>query len=125
MSRIYEVLKQHWDQREGAPVFTTVDARGVPNSVYVLAIKLLDDGGIAIADNKFVKTRANIKAGSTGSFLFMAPDHKAFQAKGKLEYYTSGPLFDDMLTWVPPKYGRHAVVILRPEKLYCGAEEIA
>ena len=37
-----EILKAVWDLREGPAVFTTVDKNGLPNSVYVLGMKLLE-----------------------------------------------------------------------------------
>ena len=124
MSTKLEILKQAWDRREGPIVFTTVDRHGVPNAVYALSIKLLSDGGVAVADNKFHKTRENIKNGSLGSILFLTKDRTSFQAKGRIEYHASGPIFEEMLTWVDPKFARIAVAVLRVERLYSGAEEL-
>lgn len=124
MSTKLEILKRAWAQREGPLVFTTVDRHGVPNAVYALCIKLLDDGGIAVADNKFHKTRENIKSGSTGSILFLTRDRKSYQAKGRIEYHASGPIYEEMLTWADPKYARTAVAVLRVEKLFAGADEL-
>ncbi len=121
----HETLKTAWEKRDGPLVLATVDADGTPNAVYVLAVKLLADGRIAIADNKFHKTRANLKRGTRGSLLFMAKDRVTFQTKGRLEYITSGPIYDDMLTWVEARFARVAVAVLHVEHLYSGAEELA
>jgi len=121
----FETLKMAWEKRDGPLVLTTVDPEGMPNAAYVLSVKLLSDGCIAVADNKFHKTRANIKSGSRGSLLFIAKDRTAYQAKGTIEYVTSGPIYEDMLTWVEPRFARVAVAILHAEHLYAGAEILA
>lgn len=121
----HETLKMAWEKRDGPLVLTTVDSDGMPNAAYVLSVKLLPDGRIAITDNKFHKTRANIKSGSRGSLLFMAKDRTAYQAKGTIEYVTSGPIYDDMLTWVEARFARVAVAVLHVEHLFSGAEELS
>ncbi|MBP7634208.1 pyridoxamine 5'-phosphate oxidase family protein [Candidatus Ozemobacteraceae bacterium] len=120
-----EALKTAWEKRDGPLVLATVDADGTPNAIYVMSVKLLSDGRIAIADNKFHKTRANIKNGSRGSLLFIAKDHTAYQAKGTIEYIASGPIYEDMLTWVDARFARVAVAVLRVEHLFSGAEKLA
>lgn len=120
-----EILKEVWDLRESPAVFTSVDAKGLPNSVYVLSMKLLPDGRIAIMDNYFRKTRENIKNGSKGSFLFLTKPRKPYQAKGTIEYLTSGPVYEDLKASVDPKHPRLAAAVLRVEELYSGAEKLA
>ena len=119
-----EILKEAWGLREGPAVFTTVDKNSVPNSVYVLGMKLLEDGRIAIIDNYFQKTRENIKNGSKGSFLFLAKPRKPYQAKGSIEYLTSGPVYEDLRASVDPKHPRVAAAVLRVEELYSGSERL-
>lgn len=120
-----EILKEAWPLREGPAIFTTVDKHGLPNSVYVLSMKLLDDGSIAVMDNYFSKTRENIKNGSKGSFLFLAKPRKPYQAKGPIEYLTSGPVYEDLKAFVDAKHPRAAAAVLRVEELYSGAERLA
>ena len=122
---VFEILGPAWEQREGPAVFTTVDGQGLPNSVYVLGMKLLEDGRIAIMDNYFQKTRENIKNGSKGSFLFLAKPRKPYQAKGTIEYFTSGPVYEDLKASVDPKHPRLAAAVLRVEELYSGSERLA
>ncbi|HAH30843.1 MAG TPA: hypothetical protein DCL44_00855 [Elusimicrobia bacterium] len=118
------ILKAVWELREGPAVFTTVDKNGLPNSVYVLGMKLLEDGSIAVIDNYFHKTRENIKNGSKGSFLFLAKPRKAYQAKGRIEYFTSGPEYEKTRAVVDTKYPRVAAAVLRVEELYSGDEKL-
>lgn len=119
-----EILTEAWELREGPAVFTTVNANGLPNSVYVLGMKLLEDGRIAVMDNYFHKTRENIKNGSKGSFLFLARPRKPYQAKGSIKYSTSGPEYEALKAFVDPKYPRVAAAVLSVEELYSGAEKI-
>lgn len=120
----YSILKEAWDLREGPAVFTTADKNGLPNSVYVLGMKLLEDGRIAVMDNYFHKTRENIKNGSKGSFLFLARPRKPYQAKGTIEYLTSGPVYEDLKASIPDKFPRVAAAVLKVEELYSGAEKL-
>lgn len=117
-------LKEAWGQRGGPAVFSTTDKAGKPNSVYVLSMKLFDDGRVAVMDNRFHKTRENIKDGSRGAFLFLAREHKAYQVKGRLEYLESGPLFEAFRAEIEPRFARRAAVVLYPEEIYCGAEKL-
>ncbi|HCC47418.1 MAG TPA: pyridoxamine 5-phosphate oxidase [Elusimicrobia bacterium] len=119
-----EILKEAWPLREGPAVFTTVDKNGLPNSVYVLGMKLLEDGRIAVMDNYFHKTRENIKNGSKGSFLFLARPRKPYQAKGSIEYLASGPVYEDLKASIPDKFPRVAAAVLKVEEIYSGAEKL-
>ena len=51
-----DVLKQAWNQRDGAIILTTVDSKGMPNSIYATCVGLSDDNRIVIANNYFSKT---------------------------------------------------------------------
>lgn len=125
MTNLPEVASHAWDKREGPQVLTTVDADGKPNSVYVLCVKKYSDDKIIIVDNKFNKTRQNILAGSPGSFLYIDNEMKAYQVKGSLEYMQEGEIYDDMKSWVDPKYPAIAAVVLNVEEVYNGADKLA
>ncbi len=71
-----------------------------------------------------LETRRNIKAGSKGAALFMTSDKKPYQLKGTMEYHESGPLFDDMKKWNPPKHPGHAAAALVVEEVYSGAQRV-
>jgi hypothetical protein len=89
-----------------------------------MPFRIVDDDKIAVVDNYFVKTRANILAGSSGSLLFITDGMKTYQVKGRLEYLTSGDLFDEMRQAVDAKHPRAAVVLLHADEVYSGAEKV-
>ncbi|MDA8123640.1 MAG: pyridoxamine 5'-phosphate oxidase family protein [Deltaproteobacteria bacterium] len=119
-----EVLQTAWEGREGPIVFSTVDERGVPNAIYCNWARLLEDGRFLVADNYFHKTRENILKGSPGSVLFFTTERKSYQAKGKIEYQTAGPLYEEMRQWVDPQRPRVAAAVLQVDELYRGAEKL-
>jgi predicted pyridoxine 5'-phosphate oxidase superfamily flavin-nucleotide-binding protein len=124
MSALPEIVVESWENRKGAPVFTTVSKDGICNSVYVTCVSLYNKETIIIADNYFNKTRQNILDGSRGVFLFITESDKAYQIKGKIEYLKEGKLFDDMKSWNPERHPGHAAVILRIEEVYSGADKL-
>ncbi len=124
MAIIPEDVVKAWNERKGPVVLTTVDADGVPNTIYVTCVKLLENSAIVVADNYFDKTRKNILAGSKGSALFITDAGKAFQLKGRFEYLKEGPIFDDMKSWNPEKHPGHAATVLKVEEGYSGAEKL-
>ena len=125
MASLPEVVSKAWDEREGAVILTTVDADGVPNSIYATCVSKFAEDTLVVADNYFDKTRANIKDGSKGSILFITPEGKAYQVKGPIEYCESGEVFDDMKKWNPEKHPGHAAAALKVESVYSGAEKLA
>ena len=124
MPALPEIVLQAWENREGPQVITTVDENGKPNSVYVMCVKLIGDDKIVIVDNHFEKTRHNILAGSPGVFLFITGEMKAYQVKGSLDYLQSGPIYDDLASWVDPKYPKIAAVVLNVEEVYNCADRL-
>jgi len=124
MSKLPEEVRTAWDQRQDPIIFATADAQGVPNAIYATCVGLHGDDTLVVADNYFDKTRRNLEAGCKGSILFMTKDNKAFQVKGKVEYLRSGPVFDEMKQWNPPKHPGHAAAALRVEEVYSGARKL-
>ncbi len=124
MSTLPQAFLDAWEQREPRMIFTTVSRSGEPNSVWVLYVKKLDDQRVLIANNFFCKTLENIQSGSRGSLLMIAPEREAYQIKGSLEYYTEGPIYDDMKAWLDPKFAGVGAVILNIESIYYGAEKV-
>jgi hypothetical protein len=126
LTTLPETAAQAWESREGPVVLTTVDANGIPNTIYVTCVKKISDSQIVVADNKMNKTRANIKAGGSVSLLYITGEKKAFQIKGTAQYQTSGAIFDDMKTgWLDKKYPGHAAVVIDVEEVYSGADKLA
>ena len=124
MAIIPESVVQAWDEREGPQVLTTVSEDGIPNSIYVKSVSRFGNDRIAVANNYFNKTMKNIRAGNTGSILFITREGKPYQLKGSLEYFTDGPLFNDMKKWNPDRHPGHGVVVLTVEEVFSGAEQI-
>lgn len=124
MSVLPEVFTNAWDNRDGAVVFTTVDSSGAPNSIYATCVSLFEGDSIVVANNYFDKTMKNIEGGSKASVLFITTDSKAYQAKGTLEYFTDGEIFEDMKTWNPEKHPGHGAAVLRVQSVYSGAEKL-
>lgn len=125
MTAIPSRVLDAWEKKEPKLVFSTVDSDGNPNSVWVTCVKLLDDQRILIVNNFFDKTLHNILAGSYGSLLFIAPEREAYQLKGPLEYYTEGPVYDDMKAWLDPKFAGVGAVVMKVNTIYYGAEKVA
>ncbi len=63
-------------------------------------------------------------AGSTGSVLYLTPDKKAYQVKGRIEYLTEGEIFTGMKSWNDPKHPGVAAAVLHVEEVYSGAERL-
>lgn len=124
MSVLPKEVSNAWDAKKGPVIFTTVSKDGVPNSIYVTCVSKYDDETILIADNFFDKTRKNILSGSKGAVLFITDEDKAFQIKGRIEYYKDGEIFADMKKWNPEKLPGHAVAAVKVEDVYSGAEKI-
>ena len=124
MTALPQVVSQAWETRKGPIVLATVSPEGVPNAIYATCVKKFDEERLVVADNYFDKTRANIAAGSPASLLFITEAGKAYQVKGTIEYATSGPVFDDMKTWLDPKHPGHAATILHVEQVFNGAAQL-
>jgi uncharacterized protein len=120
-----DTVRQAWENREGPLVLTTVNKNGRPNSIYASVVNIMKDGRIAVADNYFCKTKANIDLGGKACALFITREGKSFQLKGALEYHDSGPLYEEMLEWADPKHPRKGVAIFNAEEIYRGKDKIA
>ncbi len=125
MAIIPQEVKTAWEDQASAPIFSTTDTNGLPNSVYATSIRILDDSTMVVADNYFGKTRANILDGSTGSILFITSEKKAYQIKGTLVYESEGKYFDFMKSWNPDRLPGLAAVALKVESIYTGSTKLA
>ncbi|WPJ98108.1 pyridoxamine 5'-phosphate oxidase family protein [Coraliomargarita algicola] len=120
-----EILKA-WEVRDPVAVFTTVDAEGVPNTIYVSMCKLRPDGRVLIGDVHFGKTLDNLKQGrSQVSFLFFAKDYSAYQLKGQVRYASEGPLFEEGQCLAKPEFSLRGVVEIQITQVYKGSEELS
>ena len=125
MKTIPPIVCAAWEQREERMVLSTAARDGMPNAIWVICAKRVDDRRIVISDNFMNKTRANIQVGSRGALLFIAPERKAYQLKGRLIYHIDGPIYEDMKSnWLNPKFAGNAAVELIVDEAYCGAEKL-
>ena len=124
MSSYKEQLLEAWKNRQGAAVFTTVNTKGVVNSIYVTCIDIDSDGNFVIADNYFHKTNENINQESQGSVLFITKDFTSYQAKGMLSCHDSGPAFEFMKKWNPCEHPGHKAVVLHITSLFSGSDQL-
>lgn len=124
MTALPDDVRQAWEDRDGPVILATVGPDGAPNIIYATCVGAFGDDRLVVADNYFDKTRRNLLAGGKGSLLFRCKKGKAYQIKGKLEYHTSGEVFDHMKTWNPSQHPGHAAAALRVEEAYSGAKKL-
>jgi len=123
-------VRAAWDDRAGPSALATVDADGTPNVVWVTCMTLLDDGAgaddvaIAIADNYFTKTLANLLRGGRGALVIRTHENKPYQFKGRFEYHTEGPVFEGMKVWNHPGRPGKGTAVLHVEEIHTGAKKL-
>ncbi|MBU0595228.1 pyridoxamine 5'-phosphate oxidase family protein [Candidatus Bipolaricaulota bacterium] len=121
---VKDVLDEFWRKRSGPVVLATVSASGLPNAAYCEAVNVFREDKIVIADNGFECTRRNILAGSKGCILFSTEDGRSYQVKGPMEYQTEGPIYDDMMRWLYPRFAGKAAIALTIEEIDRGSEKL-
>ena len=124
MATLTPAALQAWENHDERMVLTTCDNNNMPNSIWVICTKLINNEQFVIANNAFYKTLENIKQGSKGVLLYIAPEREAYQVKGSLEHYTSGPVYDDMKNWLDPKFPGKGALVLNIEEVYYGADRV-
>ena len=124
MAVLPEKVSKEWENREGPIILSTVNANGIPNSIYATCVSKYSEDTLVVANNYFSKTLENILAGSKGSILFITKEGKSYQVKGSIEYHKEGLLFEDMKKWNRKKHPGHAATALKVEEVYMGAEKL-
>lgn len=124
MADMPEAVKAEWEKKAGAIVLSTVDADGTPNSIYASCVNLYGDDKIVVANNYFDKTMKNIRRGSRASIVFITEEGKSYLAKGSVEYFDAGPIFDFMKSWNPEEHPGHGAAVLNIEAVYSGSEKL-
>ncbi len=124
MKNIPEEVSKAWDLRNEVIVLSTVDLEGMPNSIYATCVSKYNESTFVVADNYFNKTQKNILAGSKASILFITDKGKSYQLKGKIKYYQSGEIYNDMKKWNPAKHPGNAAAALEIEEVYSGSEKL-
>lgn len=122
--KLPESVIKAWEDRKGPVILSTIDENQHPNAIYATCVGMFDEETLVVADNYFDKTRKNIKNGSKGSLLFITNQDEAYQIKGRIEYITEGPVFEDMKKWNPEKHPGHAAAALKVDEGFSGAKKI-
>ena len=117
--------REAWQNRERRMVLSTTDHNNVPNAIWILCAELVDDDKVVIANNSMSKTLENIERGCKASLLFIAPEREAYQIKGSIENHPSGPVYDDMKSWLNPDYPGRSAILLHIDEVYYGATKLA
>lgn len=125
MAKLTQRVREAWDNKEDNLAFATVDRSGKPNVVWVSCVRLIDDERLLIVNNYFHKTLENTLSGSTGSLLFIAPGREAYQIKGTLSYHVDGDLYNEMKSWLDPRFAGVGAIVLMITEIYYGAEKVA
>ncbi len=107
----------------------TADKNAVANVIYVSYLKYQDDETIVIADNKFSKTRKNLKNNPKLSFVVLDTEtKKSYQVKGTVTTYSAGEQHQSVVDWVhikKPDITPFAALYIKVEEVFCGSEKIA
>ncbi|MHC1631975.1 MAG: pyridoxamine 5'-phosphate oxidase family protein [Methanotrichaceae archaeon] len=100
----------------------TATADGKPNVVYIGTLKILDDETLALADNFFKKTEANLEQNPWVSIVCWDKEvRKSFQIKGKAIFHDEGEIYDNMVTHVHKlndKIKMRRAVTIKIEEIY-------
>ncbi|MEM0217866.1 MAG: pyridoxamine 5'-phosphate oxidase family protein [Candidatus Nezhaarchaeales archaeon] len=103
-------------------VLATSSRDGKPNAVPIIFVWPWSDEEVVIADNFFLKTRANIEENPVASLTFWDPEtREGYQIKGKVQVHTSGPIFEEVASRVRsirPTLKTKAAVIIKVEEVY-------
>ncbi|MDD3022137.1 MAG: pyridoxamine 5'-phosphate oxidase family protein [Alphaproteobacteria bacterium] len=89
---VRETLEKQW------PIpLATASSDGKPNVIFVGILKILDDETLALADNFFNKTAANLEENPWASIVCWTKDpRRSYQIKGKVTFQNEGAIFEDM-----------------------------
>jgi predicted pyridoxine 5'-phosphate oxidase superfamily flavin-nucleotide-binding protein len=125
MYSLPDEIQKAWAQRDPVAVFTTVDADGVPNTIYVSLCELRPNGRVLIGDVHFGKTLQNLREGSAEvNFLFFAKEFAAYQLKGRARYASEGALFEEGQCLAKPEFTLRGVVEIEVTAAYKGSERL-
>ncbi len=124
MSKLPENVIKEWDNKKGPIIFTTVNNKGIPNSIYATCVSLYNNETIIVADNYFDKTKNNLMENNQASILFYTNDDKAYQLKGEVDYIKTGDIFNNMKSWNPKKHPGHGAAALKVREVYSGSEKL-
>lgn len=114
-------VRETLEKQKPIPI-ATANRAGVPNVVFVGALKILNDETLMLADNFFNKTAVNLAENPKISILCYNPQtSKSFQIKGNAKIYKEGQIYEDMRSFVHginDKLPAKAAVIVQIEEIY-------
>ncbi|MEM0232953.1 MAG: pyridoxamine 5'-phosphate oxidase family protein [Candidatus Nezhaarchaeales archaeon] len=103
-------------------VLATSSRDGKPNAVPIIFVWPWSEEEVVIADNFFLKTRANIEENPVASLTFWDPEtREGYQIKGRVQVHTSGPVFEEVASRVRsirPTLKTKAAVMIKVEEVY-------
>lgn len=100
VGRLTEDAKRVLAQMKVVPV-ATASKDGLPNVVPMTFVKALDDSAVLIADNYMDKGARNLEENPSVSVCVWDLETKrAYQIRGAVEIYRSGPAYEEMVAWV-------------------------
>ncbi|MCG6921561.1 MAG: pyridoxamine 5'-phosphate oxidase family protein [Acidobacteria bacterium] len=97
MSRLLAAARASLDGALPATI-STVDAAGVPNVSYISRVMYVDEEHVALSNQFFRKTRANLESNPHAMVMVVDPrDCRQFLLTLELEgSHTEGPVFDQL-----------------------------
>jgi len=123
MAKLPKIVKEAISKQDVFPVATS-DPEGIPNVVYIKYLKVVDDQTVLIADNYLHKTRSNILRNPKLSFVVLDEDKGSFQIKGTAKRLIDGPMYGEVLKWVPDRLPKVAAIVLSVEQVYNGSKQL-
>jgi len=126
MVKVPEEVRKTFEKQRVISI-ATADKNGRPNVVVVGMWFWADEETIVISDNYLNKTKMNLESNPQMALNGWA-EGKSFQVKGRVEYQTSGPLYDrvrSMATSGQRQFPGKAAVVVHVEEVYRGAEKLA
>jgi len=126
MVKLSEEIRKTFEKQRVISL-ATADKGGRPNVVLVGMWFWADEETLVVADNFLHKTKANLLENPQIALNGWAAG-KSYQLKGRVEFQTSGPLYERVHTMATsgqrPLPGKSAVVV-HVEEAYKGAEKVA
>ena len=79
----------------GALSLSTVNEHNTPHTIYVMSVKVIGKNKILVTDNYMRETKENISFNKNVSLSILIGD-AAYELKGTAEYFSNGPLVEQI-----------------------------
>lgn len=103
-----------------AMAFTTVGDNGVPNTIAVACVKVIEPNKLLITDNFMNKTRINLlKNRKVAIAVWSKDEEEGYQIKGEAEYLTEGE-YKDMVDKMEDNQGlaHKAAIVVTVQEIW-------